>query len=137
MKIWDRDKLVRDLIPVAKGDKVYDYVMPENGMFDKVTEIFFGNVNEGGDYGKVCINAETKRQVKINPEDVFTLRVNDDPTIYGKIIANYYDFDNSFIGNQYVEIPCDYFSNNIKFKDILRYNDMKPSLYYHDGNQYL
>ena len=133
MKIWDRDKLVRDLIPVAKGDKVYDYVMPENGMFDKVTEIFFGNVNEGGDYGKVCINAETKRQVKINPEDVFTLRVNDDPTIYGKIIANYYDFDNSFIGNQYVEIPCDYFSNNIKFKDILRYNDMKPSLYYHDG----
>ena len=24
-------------------------------------------------------------------------------------------------------------NNNIKFKDILRYNDMKPSLYYHDG----
>lgn len=133
MKIWDRDKLVRDLIPVAKGDKVYDYVMPENGMFDKVTEIFFGNVNEGGDYGKVWTGAENQKQVKINPEDVFTLRVNDDPTIYGKIIANYYDFDNSFIGNQYVEIPCDYFSNNIKFKDILRYNDMKPSLYYHDG----
>jgi hypothetical protein len=41
---------VRDLIPVAKGDKIYDYIMPENGMFDLVTEIFFGNSNDGGTY---------------------------------------------------------------------------------------
>ena len=42
--------MVRDLIPVAKGDKIYDYIMPENGLFDLVTEIFFGNSNEGGEY---------------------------------------------------------------------------------------
>jgi len=47
VKIYDRDKLVRDLIPVAKGDKIYDYIMPENGLFDLVTEIFFGDSNPG------------------------------------------------------------------------------------------
>jgi hypothetical protein len=35
---------------VAKGDKIYDYIIPENGMFDLVTEIFFGNSNKGGTY---------------------------------------------------------------------------------------
>ena len=50
MKIYDQGRLVRDLIPVAKGDKVYDYVMPEDGLFDLITEIFFGNSNQGGKY---------------------------------------------------------------------------------------
>jgi hypothetical protein len=50
IKLYDRDRLVRDLIPVAKGDKIYDYVMPANGLFDLVTEIFFGNSNTGGTY---------------------------------------------------------------------------------------
>jgi len=134
LKIWDRDRLVRNLIPVAKGDKVYDYVMPENGMFDLVTEIFFGNVNKGGNYGYVYNGIfGGEKLINIKPDEVFTLRVNDDPTTYGKIVANYYDYDNQFIGNQWVEIPCDYFHENISFKDILKYNDMKPSLYYHDG----
>jgi len=50
LKIWDRNKLVRDLIPVAKGDQLYDFVAPANGLFDKVTEIFFTNANNGGTY---------------------------------------------------------------------------------------
>ena len=50
LKIYDRDRLVRDLVPVAEGDTIYDYQMPGNGLFDLVTEIFFGNSNEGGSY---------------------------------------------------------------------------------------
>ena len=47
LKIYDRDRLVRDLIPVAKGDVIYDYTMPDDGLFDLVTEIFFGDSNPG------------------------------------------------------------------------------------------
>jgi hypothetical protein len=54
LKIWDRNRLVRDLIPVHAGDQIYDFIAPANGLFDKVTEIFFTNVNEGGDY-KVAV----------------------------------------------------------------------------------
>jgi hypothetical protein len=43
IKIWDRDRMVRNLIPVAEGDLVYDYIMPANGMFDLITETFYGN----------------------------------------------------------------------------------------------
>ena len=41
---------MRDLIPVAKNDKIYNYTAPANGLFDKVTEIFFTNSNQGGTY---------------------------------------------------------------------------------------
>ena len=50
LKIWDRNRLIRDLIPVAEGDQIYDFIAPANGLFDKVTEIFFTNENEGGTY---------------------------------------------------------------------------------------
>ena len=52
IKIWDRNKLVRNLIPVAEGDKIYDYIAPANGMFDLVTETFFGNQNKSSFNGK-------------------------------------------------------------------------------------
>jgi len=45
LKIWDQDRLVRDLVPVEQGEQIYDYTIPANGMFDRVTEIFFGNAN--------------------------------------------------------------------------------------------
>jgi hypothetical protein len=81
LKIYDRDRLVRDLIPVAKGDKVYDYVMPENGLFDLITEIFFGNANKGGTYeidssfiddkgGEI---GKSKAKRTIAPEEVWSL----------------------------------------------------------------
>jgi len=50
IKIWDKDKLVRDLVPVAKGEEIAGQIMPENGLFDLITEIFFTNCNEGGTY---------------------------------------------------------------------------------------
>jgi len=50
IKIWDQDRLVRDMIPVKEGEKIYDYTMPADGLFDLITEIFFGNSNEGGTY---------------------------------------------------------------------------------------
>ena len=77
VKIWDRGRLVRDLIPVAEGDKVYDYTMPANGLFDLITEIFFGNANEGGEYtekGYVSLKDGSLKQdtitVNIKPEDI-------------------------------------------------------------------
>lgn len=132
VKIWDRGRLVRDLIPVAKGDQVYDYVMPENGLFDKVTEIFFGNSNEGGTYTRNSVYGGSVPYT-ITADQVQDLRVNDDPTIYGKIIVNYYDYDNTFLGNKWVRVPTDYNPQDITMKDLLAFNEMKPSEYYHDG----
>jgi hypothetical protein len=56
--------------------------MPENGLFDLVTEIFFGNSNEGGTYemttyfenenkgeGKPQLSLAT-RKITIKPEEV-------------------------------------------------------------------
>jgi hypothetical protein len=116
LKIYDRDRLVRDLIPVAKGDKIYDYIMPANGLFDKITEIFFGNSNEGGTYtitgsftnndeGTIS-NALAKKTIAAN--EVLPLQVIYDPLIYGKITVNYYDYDNTFINNQFVNVPTWY-----------------------------
>lgn len=146
LKIWDRDRLVRDLIPVAKGDKVYDYIMPENGMFDLITEIFFGNSNQGGEYELTTyfpnqnINSEddpalalaTSKKI-VKPEDVMPLWVMLDPAIYGKISINYYDYDYSFINNQFVNVPTWFSKNNTTAEDILQFNDYKPSDFHLDG----
>jgi hypothetical protein len=116
LKIYDRDRLVRDLIPVAEGDKIYDYVMPANGLFDKITEIFFGNGNGGGTYsftgsfvnkdeGTISNAVATKT---IKADEVYPLKVIYDPLIYGKMTINYYDYDNTFINNQFVDVPTWY-----------------------------
>lgn len=145
VKIWDRDRLVRDLIPVAKGDKIYDYIMPENGLFDLVTEIFFGNSNEGGTYEITSyFNNENKgedatqliqatKKVTVTPEQVLPLWVIPDPAIYGKITMNYYDYDYSFITNQFVSVPTWYSPSNTTFEDIVNFNDYKPDDFHLDG----
>lgn len=145
VKIWDRDRLVRDLIPVAKDDKIYDYIMPENGMFDLVTEIFFGNSNEGGTYeitsyfenenkgeSNVQLIKATKK-VEIKPEDVMPLWVVYDPMYYGKITMNYYDYDYSFITNQFVSVPTWYSTSNTTIEDIVNFNDYKPDDFHLNG----
>ena len=149
LKIWDRDRLVRDLIPVAKGDKIYDYIMPENGLFDLVTEIFFGNSNEGGEYEMTTyfdnpnasditdndtpqLQLATRKKV-IEPHQVLPLEVMLDPAVYGKITMNYYDYDYSFIGNKFITVPTWYSPSNTTFEEIVGFNDLKPSEYYLDG----
>ena len=145
LKVWDRDRLIRDLIPVAKGDKIYDYIMPENGLFDLITEIFFGNSNEGGTYTLTSYFENTNKgedgpqlmeatqTITIKPEDVLPLQVMYDPAIYGKITMNYYDYDYSFIGNKFITIPTWYSYNNTTFEEIAGYNDMKPDDFHLNG----
>ena len=139
VKIYDRDRLVRDMIPVAKGDMIYDYVMPENGLFDLVTEIFFGNSNQGGDYsvtGYISAAGASTPMASvrtIKAEDVMPLQCMLDPTIYGKTVTNYYDFDNSFISNQYVNVPTWFNPNNVTIEDLLAFNDYKPDDFHLDG----
>jgi hypothetical protein len=148
VKIWDRDRLVRDLIPVEKGDKIYDYEMPATGMFDLITEIFFGNANEGGTYELESYFASNntteednetpqlkkdKMSVVIKPEDVLPFYTILDPAVYGSITMNYYNYDYTFLGNQYVKIPTWFSKNNTTFEEIVSYNDMKPNEYYLDG----
>ena len=145
VKIWDRDRLVRDLIPVAKDDKIYDYIMPENGMFDLVTEIFFGNSNKGGKYEITsyfenenkgesdALLIQTTKKVEIKPEDVMPLWVIYDPMYYGKITMNYYDYDYSFITNQFVSVPTWYSTSNTTIEDIVNFNDYKPDDFHLDG----
>ena len=41
VKVYDRDRLVRDMIPVAEGDRIFGYTAPATGLFDLITEIFF------------------------------------------------------------------------------------------------
>lgn len=141
IKIYDRDKLVRDLIPVAQGDKIYNYVMPANGLFDKVTEIFFGNSNEGGVYEQESVSGKnndgtislTKASRTITADEIIPLQVMYDPLIYGKITVNYYNSDNTFIDNQYVDVPVWYNANNEPLKDILKFNEYKPDDFHLDG----
>lgn len=147
VKIWDRDRLVRDLIPVAKGDKIYDYEMPETGLFDLVTEIFFGNSNEGGTYTLTSYFASSASDddddspllardtvsVTIEPEEVLPLYTILDPAVYGKITMNYYDYDYTLLGNQYVTVPTWFSKNNTTFEEIAGFNDMKPNEYYLNG----
>lgn len=135
VKVWDRDKLVRHMIPVAQGDMIYDYVMPANGMFDIVTETFYGNQNSGGTYEWVqgsSYHSYTNTRT-VRPEEVYPLEVKDDPTIWGQVVVNYYDENNNFIANQYVDIPVHHKENNESIEEILHYNDYKPNDFYHDG----
>jgi hypothetical protein len=51
--------------------------MPANGMFDLITEIFFGNANEGGEYTATgyfqSVGGSLKkdtRTIKIEPDEV-------------------------------------------------------------------
>jgi hypothetical protein len=132
LKIWDRDRLVRDLIPVNKGDKIYDYEAPFDGMFDKVTELFFGNANNGGTYKWETQEGSAQERV-VEPEEISPFHVSADPTVYGPIVVNYYDENNKFINNQYVELPVHFLAANTSLEEILHYNDFKPSDYYHDG----
>ena len=141
LKIYDRDRLVRDLIPVAKGDKIYDYIMPDNGLFDKVTEIFFGNSNHGGTYtmtGSFTNEDEDTisnavATVTIKSDEVFPLQVIYDPLIYGKMTVNYYDYDNTFINNQFVDVPTWYNPDNESIENYLHFNDYKPDDFHLDG----
>ena len=140
VKIWDRGRLVRDMIPVAEGDKVYDYTMPANGLFDLITEIFFGNSNEGGEYTQTGYfglgNGQLKQDtltVKIEPEEVQSLWVILDPGYYGKMTMNYYDYDYSFINSQFINVPTWYSKNNTTKAEILGYNDYKPDDFHLDG----
>ena len=141
LKIYDRDRLVRDLIPVAEGDTIYDYQMPGNGLFDLQTEIFFGNQNQGGSYHFEGYSQDSvlykqgyiTGDVTIAADEVYPLQTILDPTIYGKTITNYYDYDNTFINNQYVNVPCWYNPENEAIEDILKYNDFKPDDFHLDG----
>ena len=124
IKIYDQDKLVRDLIPVAKGDQIYDYVMPENGLFDLVTEIFFGDSNPGTitDHHGVTKTYEPAK-IYVLP-DILSL---------GKITTNYYDYDNTFIDHKFVDVPTWFCGSNTTIEEILEWNDYKPDDYHLDG----
>lgn len=132
IKIYDRDRLVRWLVPVAEGDVIYDYTMPANGLFDLQTEIFFTNANKGGEYSYTDSNG-TAHSVTIGAGDVLPLRCIPDPMIYGKITTNYYDYDNSFIDHQFVNVPTWFWHENTTLEDILKFNDFKPDDYRLDG----
>ena len=56
-----------------------------------------------------------------------------DPGYYGTITMNYYNYDYSFIANQFVPIPTWYSLGNTTFAELTGYNDFKPSDYYLDG----
>ena len=153
VKVYDRDRLVRDMIPVAKGDQIYNYTMPDNGLFDLVTEIFFGNANQGGHYegsyrgygGKTEYSFDilppspddwsgysyTYRQYP--PVPVLPLFTVPDLVSYGKITTNYYNWDNTFIDNQFVNVPTWFYRYNTTIEDLLSFNDFKPNEFYLDG----
>jgi hypothetical protein len=119
-------------VPVAEGDVIYDYTMPANGLFDLVTEIFFTNNNKGGTYSQINSSGDTTT-VEIGAGDVLPLRCIPDPMIYGKITTNYYDYDNSFINHQFVNVPMWFYENNTTIENILKFNDFKPDDYRLDG----
>lgn len=124
IKIYDRDRLVRDLIPVSAGDKVYDYVMPETGMFDLITEIFFGNKNPGK------IKSLKRGEITYTPAPLYAVP---DILLYGKTTTNYYDYDNTYLGNKFVDVPMWFYDYNTTIEDILEWNDYKPDDYHLDG----
>ena len=132
VKIWDRDKLVRDLIPVNEGDLIYDYIAPADCLFDKVTETFYSNQNTGGTYAWYDTHGNQLTST-VAPEEVYPVHVSPDPTVWGNVVVNYYDDDNNFLGNQYVEIPVHYKEANTTIYEICHYNDFKPNEFYHDG----
>jgi len=129
------------MIPVKKGEKIYDYVMPDDGLFDLITEIFFGNNNLGGTYTQTYWTSDSSNKhngmvsetTTIDAADVLPLHCIDDPCYYGKITENYYDEDNHFIANQYVDVPTWFYEGNTTLADELQYNDYKPDDYHLDG----
>ena len=136
VKLYDRNRLVRDLIPVAEGDQIYDYTMPANGLFDLVTEIFFGNSNHGGDYvfqGTLNQGSYGEFRRNIPSTSVLSLRCIPDIISWGKVTGNYYDYDNSLLGNQFVNVPVWYNPDNETIADVLRFNDYKPDDFHLDG----
>ena len=140
IKIWDQDRLVRDMIPVKAGERVYDYTMPADGLFDLVTEIFFGNSNQGGTYhekyylsNRAGTGGMVEETITIRPDEVIPLHTVDDPCYWGNITENYYDEDNHFIANQYVSVPTWFYPGNSTLADELQYNDYKPDSYHLDG----
>ena len=46
-KIYDNDAIVHNFVPVPTGLQIGDYAVPSNGMFDIVTQQFFGNSGTG------------------------------------------------------------------------------------------
>lgn len=124
LKVYDQDRLVRDLVPVAKGDVIYDYTMPDNGLFDLITEIFFGNSNPGE---MTTVDGQTKT---FTPAPLYVIP---DILSYGKITTNYYDYDNSFIDNKFIDVPTWFCGANTTIEDILEWNDFKPDDYHLDG----
>jgi hypothetical protein len=73
------------------------------------------------------------KTVEIKPEEVFPFKVMLDPGVYGKVTMNYYDYDYTFLGNQFVTIPTWFSYNNTTFAEIVGFNDMKPSDFHLDG----
>lgn len=52
-KIYDNDAIVHNFVPVPTGLQIGDYIVPSNGMWDIVTQKFFGNRGTGEfSYGK-------------------------------------------------------------------------------------
>lgn len=46
-KVYDKGKLVRNFVPIYKGAKIGDFVVPENGMWDIVEQKFYPNAGTG------------------------------------------------------------------------------------------
>ena len=46
-KIYDNDAIVHNFVPVPTGLQIGDYTVPSNGMWDIVTQQFFGNSGTG------------------------------------------------------------------------------------------
>lgn len=124
LKIYDQDRLVRDLIPVEKGDVIYDQTMPDDGLFDLVTEIFFGDSNPGK------ITKHNGDTITYTPAKLYAIP---DVLIYGKITTNYYDYDNTFIANKWVDVPTWFCGQNTTIEEVLEWNDYKPDDYHLDG----
>ena len=52
-KLFKAGKLIQHFVPVPTGLKIGDYTVPSNGMWDIVTQQFFGNISTGEfSYGK-------------------------------------------------------------------------------------
>lgn len=139
LKVYDRDRLVRDMIPVAKGDRIYDYVMPENGLFDLITEIFFGNSNTETitkttiATGGTPYTGTTYQYEVVHTYEPLPIYVVPDILTYGKITTNYYDYDNTFLENKFVDVPIWFCGANTTIEDILEWNEYKPDDFHHDG----
>lgn len=98
--------------------------MPDDGLFDLITEIFFGNSNPGH------ITTHTGEEKIYTPARLYAIP---DILSYGKITTNYYDYDNSFIDNKFVDVPTWFCGANTTIEDILEWNDYKPDDYHLDG----